>query len=61
MINLILRTRTRGGLQVWAELDPAIYPKEIKVSDEEFMAMHLEPDEFHGNWNYAFLPKPSCL
>jgi len=61
MINLIAHTRTRSGLEIRAELDPAIYPKGIKVSDEEFMAIHLEPDEFHGNWNYAILPKPSCL
>lgn len=61
MINLIAHTRTRSGLQVRAELDPTIYPKGIKVSDEEFMAIHLEPDEFHGNWNYAILPKLFCL
>jgi len=61
MINLIAHTRTRSGLEVRAELDPAIYPKGIKVSDEEFRAIHLEPDEFHGNWNYAILPKLSCL
>lgn len=61
MINLIANTRTRSGLQVRAELDPAKYPKGVKVSDEEFMAICLEPDEFHGNWNYAVLPKKRHL
>jgi hypothetical protein len=56
MINLIANTRTRSGLQVRAELDPATYPKGVKVTDEEFKAIHLEPDPFHGDWNYAILP-----
>ncbi len=61
MINLIANTRTRSGLQVRAELDPAKYPKGVKVTDEEFMAIRLKPDQFHGNWNYAILPKSSHL
>lgn len=56
MIKLIANTRTRSGLQVRAELDTAKYPTGIKVSDEEFMSIRLEPDKFHGNWNYAILP-----
>lgn len=60
LINLIANTRTRSGLQVSAELDSAKYPKGIKVSDEEFMSIRLEADKFHGNWNYAILPK-SCV
>lgn len=61
MINLIANTRTRSGLQVRVELDPATYPKGIKVSNEELMAINLEPDEFHGNCNYAILPNSSYL
>ena len=56
MIKLIANTRTRSGLQVRAELNTAKYPTGIKVSDEEFMLIRLEPDKFHGNWNYAILP-----
>jgi hypothetical protein len=56
MINLIANTRTRSGLQVRAELDPATYPKGVKVTDERFRAIHLQPDPFHGDWNYALLP-----
>jgi hypothetical protein len=61
MINLIANTRTRSGLQVRAELNPAKYPKGLKVTDEEFLAIRLEPDQFHGNWNYAIRPKSSPL
>ena len=61
MINLIANTRTRSGLQVRVELDPATYPKGVKGSDEELLAITLEPDEFHGNWNYAILPNSSYL
>ena len=61
MSNLIANTRTRSGLPVRAELDPAMYPQGVKVSDEEFMALNLEPDAFHGNWHYTILPKLSCL
>jgi Rhodopirellula transposase DDE domain len=61
MSNLIANTRTRSGLRIRAELDPALYPTGVKVTDEEFMAIHLEPDVFHGNWNYAILPKSSHL
>jgi hypothetical protein len=61
MINLIAHTRTRSGLQVRAELDTAKYPTGIKVSDEEFLSIRLEPDKFHGNWNYAILPNSYTL
>ncbi len=61
MINLIANTRTRSGLQVRAELDPATYPKGVKVTDEQFKAIHLEPDKFHGDWNYAILPTSAHL
>ena len=61
MINLIANTRTRSGLQVRAELDPAAYPKGVKVTDEQFKAIHLERDPFHGDWNYAILPTSANL
>ena len=61
MINLIANTRTRSGLLVRAELDPAKYPQGIKITDEDLTSIRLEPDPFHGNWNYAILPKPFNL
>ncbi len=56
IVNLIAATTTRKGLQVRAELDSKPYPKGIKVTDEEFAAICIVRDEFHGEWNYTILP-----
>jgi Rhodopirellula transposase DDE domain len=52
IINLIAGTATAQGLTIQAELDPGAYPTGIKVSDDELAAVKLEPNDFHGNWNY---------
>ncbi len=36
--------------------DTWLYPKGIKVSDEEFAAIRISRDEFHGEWNYSITP-----
>ena len=56
IVNLIASTTTRKGLKVRAELDSGHYPKGIKVTDEEFVAIHISRDEFHGEWNYSIVP-----
>jgi len=56
IVNLIAATTTCRGLTVRAELDPTLYPKGVKVSDEEFAAICLTRDEFHGEWNYVITP-----
>jgi hypothetical protein len=56
IVKLIAATTTRKGLQVRAELDSRSYPKGIKVSDEEFAALRILRDEFHGEWNYSITP-----
>jgi transposase len=56
IVNLIAATTTRRGLTVRAELDPTLYPKGVKVSDDEFAAICLTRDEFHGEWNYVITP-----
>lgn len=56
IVNLIAATTTRTGLTVRAQLDPTLYPKGVKVSDEEFAAICLTRDEFHGEWNYVITP-----
>ncbi len=56
IVNLIGHTTTRTGLQVQAELDPAVYPTGIKVSDADLAAVQLEPAAFHGDWNYTIAP-----
>jgi len=56
IVNLIAATTTRKGLKVLAELDSSLYPKGIKVSDDELKAIQIKRDEFHGEWNYSILP-----
>lgn len=53
IVNLIASTTTRSGLKVHAAIDPAKYPKGVVVSDEEFAAIKLDRDAFHGDWNYC--------
>jgi hypothetical protein len=31
----------------------------IKISDEDFEAINIECDKFHGEWNYIIKPKIS--
>jgi len=57
IINLIASTKTRTGLRIRAELDTGKYPTGIKVSDTAFNALNLKHAEFHGEWNYAILPR----
>ena len=57
VIELISHTTTRQGLVVTALKDSNIYPTGIKVSDEELEALHIVRDDFHGEWNYTFLPE----
>jgi hypothetical protein len=56
IVNLIASTTTRKGLKVRAGLDSGHYPKGVKVTDEEFGAIHISRDEFHGEWNYSIVP-----
>ncbi len=56
ILNLIAGTATAQGLTIQAELDPGAYPTGIKVSDEELAAVRMEPNDFHGNWNYRISP-----
>ncbi len=53
VVNLIGHTTTRSGLSIQAQLDRNGYPKGIRVSEEEFAAIGIKPDRFHGDWNYT--------
>jgi hypothetical protein len=57
IINLIANTKTRTSLRIRAELDSGKYPTGIKITDAEFNALNLKQAEFHGDWNYAILPR----
>ena len=58
IVQLIAATTTRTGLNVKSEIDTAIYPPGIKVSDRDMAAINLSPHAFHGDWNYTIAPKP---
>jgi transposase len=61
IVNLIGATTTKTGLRVQSELDTAEYPAGRIVSDSELATIHLRPDTFHGEWNYALLPRNRLL
>jgi hypothetical protein len=56
IVQLIGATTTETGLRVCCELDENLYPKGIKVSEEEMQAICITRDEFHGEWNYTISP-----
>ena len=61
VVELIGHTTTRQGLQIRAELDTNRYPTGIKVSEAALAAVHLEPAEFHGEWNYTIRPRTPAI
>ena len=59
IVELIGSTTNSGGLKVKAVLDKGKYEKGKKVTRQEFEALNLTRDAFHGEWNYQM--KPSNL
>ncbi len=57
IVQLIGNTTTTKGLTIKARLDQHIYEKARKVTDEEFQNIALDPDPFHGEWNYKLTPQ----
>ncbi len=57
IVKLIAATTTTAGLRVRSELDPNRYPAGRTVSDADLDTLHLRRDSFHGEWNYALLPR----
>jgi hypothetical protein len=60
IVNLIGNTTTRTGLTITAELDTKVYPKGIKITDEELAKVNLTRAAFHGEWNYKVSANCSC-
>lgn len=56
VVNLIANTHTANGTRIRARLDAHKYPLGEKTTDAEFKALHIERDDFHGNWNYTLVP-----
>ena len=61
VVELIAATTTRKGLRVRAELDPALYPTGVEVTDAQIEALSLRRHAFHGEWNYDLSPRPAKL
>ena len=59
VVELIGATTTRTGLTVHAEVDTDAYPRGVKVTDAEMAEIRpqIEPDRFHGDWNYTLRPR----
>ncbi len=57
IVQLIGNTTTTTGLTIKARLDHRLYEKARKVTDDEFQKIAIEPDPFHGEWNYKISPQ----
>ncbi len=56
IVNLIAATRTAKGLKVTCRLDRRKYPIGREVSKEQMKQVNLQPNKFHGEWNYLIKP-----
>jgi transposase len=56
IVNLIAATTTRTGLRVDSRVDHRAYAKGRRVSDKQLARVNLEPNSFHGEWNYTIHP-----
>jgi hypothetical protein len=56
VVRLIARTTTAKGLTVTCRLDRRRYPTGRQVSQAEMARVNLEPNTFHGEWNYVIRP-----
>jgi DDE family transposase len=56
IINLIAATTTAKGLKVTCRLDRRKYPTGREVSDKQMRQVNLQPNKFHGEWNYCIKP-----
>ncbi|TWG02831.1 DDE family transposase [Streptomyces brevispora] len=59
-LNLIASTTTTTGLRVSARLDEGAYPTGIEIDAQHLAALRIDPDDFHGEWNYTIPPQPGA-
>ena len=57
ILKLLAATTTETGLTVQCQLDTNSYPLGRKISDEDMATLSIQPDSFHGEWNYTILPR----
>ena len=58
IVSLISATTTSTGLKVYCDVDENDYPKGVAIDDAQINALDIRRAEFHGEWNYTFLPTP---
>ena len=56
VVRLIAATTTAKGLKVTCRLDRRKYEIGRKVTAKEYQQINLQPETFHGEWNYTILP-----
>ena len=56
VVGLIACTTTAKGLKVKCRLDRRRYQPGKKVTPEQMASIHLQPERFHGEWNYVIYP-----
>ena len=56
VVHLISSTTTSKGLKITCIEDRNKYELGTVVTDEEFAAINIVREDFHGNWNYSILP-----
>lgn len=56
IVNLIASTTTQTGLKIEVAMDHNLYPKGLRVTDEELEKINMQKADFHGEWNYTILP-----
>lgn len=58
-MELIGNTTTQTGLKVKVIVDHNQYQTGKKISDQDFNAINIERNAFHGEWNYIIKPQNS--
>ena len=56
MTVVATRRLPNTGLKVYCDVDHNAYPKGVAAGDDEMTALNIRGAEFHGQWNYSFLP-----
>lgn len=56
IVSLIAATTTKTGLTVRSRIDEQVYAKGRRVSDRQLADVNIEPNAFHGEWNYTIRP-----
>jgi len=59
VVDLIANTTTKKGLKIRAALDERVYQTGIKIAPDIFSQLRIEPNQFHGDWNYKLNPSTS--